>query len=104
MSKVNADGTLLDPQQHLLQETQGLTNALMAGDPRHMDEVDIPEHAVYAANGDYAGIVGGMPHRCVEGQEVAQRHRGAGTAASAAPPVKQSVKKRKGAPPPTQRP
>lgn len=96
MSKVNADGVLIDPQDHLLQETQALTNSLMAPDPGHKDEVDVPEHPVYAANGEYAGVVGGMPHRSAEGQEVAGRHRGAGTAASAAPPAKRSGRCKKG--------
>lgn len=98
MSKVNADGVLIDPQDQLLRETQALTNSLMALDPGHKDEVDVPEHPVYAANGEYAGVVGGMPHRDPKGQKEAERHRGAGTAATEAPPVKGAgrCKKRQG--------
>ena len=33
MSEVNADGVLLNPQEHLLQEVQNLTNSLMAEPP-----------------------------------------------------------------------
>ena len=33
MSEVNADGVLLNPQEHLLQEVQNLTNSLMAAKP-----------------------------------------------------------------------
>ena len=33
MSEVNADGVLVNPQEHLLQEVQNLTNSLMAQAP-----------------------------------------------------------------------
>lgn len=62
MSNVNADGVLLDPEEALLQLTQNLTNSLMAPDPMLSDEVPVKEDAVYAANGEYAGTVGGTPH------------------------------------------
>ncbi len=83
MSEVNADGVLLDPQEHLLQEVQSLTNSLTAQAPAHQDEVDVGEHPVYAANGEYAGTVGGEPHLQTGAAERAKRHRGAGTAMSA---------------------
>lgn len=62
MSEVNADGTLLNPQQHLLQEVQNLTNSLMAEDPKHQDEEPVTQRRVKAANGEDAGTVGGTPH------------------------------------------
>ena len=60
MSEVNADGVLLNPHEALLQEVQALSNDLMAEAPEDME--DDTEHAVYAANGAYAGTVGGAPH------------------------------------------
>ncbi len=62
MSEVNADGTLLNPQQHLLQEVQNLTNSLMAEEPQHQDEEPKRKRRVKAANGEDAGTVGGVPH------------------------------------------
>lgn len=62
MSEVNADGVLVNPQKHLLQETQALTNSLMAEEPRHQDEEPVRGYRVKAANGEDAGIVGGIPH------------------------------------------
>lgn len=98
MSIVNADGNLTDPHKFLLRTAQGLTNSLMAPDPESMHEHDDRDGAVYAANGEYAGVVGGTPHRDSKGQEEAERHRGAGTAATEAPPVKGAgrCKKRQG--------
>ena len=60
MSEVNADGVLLNPHEALLQEVQALSNALMAERPEGME--DDKEHTVYAANGEAAGTVGGIPH------------------------------------------
>ena len=91
MSEVNADGVLVNPQEHLLQEVQNLTNALMAEAPAHRDESPVREHPVYAANGEEAGTVGGMPHKSAEMADLAEEHRGAGTAMSmqqAEPPPK----------------
>ena len=83
MSEVNADGVLVNPQEHLLQEVQNLTNSLMAEEPRHQDEEPVREHPIYAANGEYAGTVGGIPHRQAEAVARGDAHRGAGTAMSA---------------------
>ena len=60
MSEVNADGVLLNPHEALLQEVQALSNSLMAEKPEGME--DDKEHTVYAANGEPAGTVGGIPH------------------------------------------
>ena len=62
MSEVNADGTLLNPQQHLLQEVQHLTNSLMAEEPEHQDEEPQRKRRVRASNGELAGTVGGLVH------------------------------------------
>lgn len=62
MSEVNADGTLVNPQQHLLQEVQNLTNSLMAEEPKHQDEEPVRKRRVKAQNGQDAGEVGGVPH------------------------------------------
>lgn len=62
MSEVNADGVLLNPQQHLLQEVQSLTNGLMAEEPKHQDEEPKRRRRIKAANGEDAGEVGGVPH------------------------------------------
>ncbi len=95
MSHVNADGVLVNPKKHLLQEVQDLTNSLMAPEPDHQEGED-PDQRVYAANGEFAGTVGGFPHRGAKGQEVAERHLGAGTAMSAADALPASRKKRGG--------
>jgi len=95
MSEVNADGTLVNPQEHLLQQAQSLTNALMAPDPEHRDESPVREHPVCAANGEYAGTVGGMPHVSAEAAARAEAHRGAGTAMS----MSQSARRPKNSPP-----
>ncbi len=60
MSEVNADGTLINPHEMLLQEVQSLTRALADVPPEGME--DDKEHTVYAANGEPAGTVGGIPH------------------------------------------
>ncbi|MGN8874493.1 hypothetical protein [Pseudoflavonifractor sp. HCP28S3_F10] len=62
MSEVNADGVLLDPEEALLQLVQHRTNALMAERPRHLEEFESCSETAYAANGEWAGPVGGMPH------------------------------------------
>lgn len=61
MSEVNADGNLIEPHRHLLQETQFLTNSLMAPDPDGGEEENM-ERPVHARNGGYAGQGGGAPH------------------------------------------
>ncbi len=61
MSEVNADGVLLDPQRHLLQETQHLTNSLMADDPNHLGDTRQTTRSK-AGSGQDAGPVGGAPH------------------------------------------
>ncbi|HWS41881.1 MAG TPA: hypothetical protein VN421_02205 [Pseudoflavonifractor sp.] len=62
MSEVNADGTLINPQQHLLREVQHLTNSLMADEPEHQDEEPQRVWGARAGNGEEAGLVGGAPH------------------------------------------
>lgn len=62
MSEVNADGTLINPQQHLLQEVQNLTNSLMADEPEHQDEEPQRKRRIRASNGELAGTVGGLVH------------------------------------------
>lgn len=62
MSEVNADGTLINPHQHLLRQTQHLTNSLMAEEPKFQDEEPKRAVRVKAANGQDAGVVGGIPH------------------------------------------
>lgn len=61
MSEVNADGNLLEPHRHLLQEAQFLTNAQMAEDPEGTG-TEGNEHEIHAADGRRAGKVGGIPH------------------------------------------
>lgn len=60
MSEVNADGTLINPHEMLLQEVQGLTPALADVPPEGMEDDKV--HPVHAANGEFAGMVGGIPH------------------------------------------
>lgn len=60
MSEVNADGVLLNPREAILQQVQGLTNALMAQTPEGMEEDKAV--TVYSGNGEEAGRVGGIPH------------------------------------------
>ena len=62
MSEVNADGVLLNPQEHLLQEVQNLTNSLMAAKPAGAEGDEAMEQQVTAPNGEPAGTVGGAPH------------------------------------------
>ncbi len=62
MSEVNADGMLINPHQHLLREVQHLTNSLMAEEPEHQDEEPKRGYRIKAANGEDAGVVGGIPH------------------------------------------
>lgn len=64
MSEVNADGVLLNPQEALLQQVQGLTNTLMAQTPEGLE--DDKTVAVRAGNGEHAGFVGGIPHYPVD--------------------------------------
>ena len=61
MSEVNADGVLLNPQEHLLQEVQNLTNSLMAEPPAGAPE-EQSQVPVHAATGAAAGTAGGAPH------------------------------------------
>ena len=61
MSEVNADGVLLNPHEALLQQVQGLTNTLAAPEPEGMEE-DLST-TVHAANGEPAGVAGGLPHK-----------------------------------------
>ena len=69
MSEVNADGVLLNPQEHLLQEVQNLTNSLMAAKPAEAEGEEAMEQQVTALNGEPAGIVGGAPHMPVKAVE-----------------------------------
>lgn len=69
MSEVNADGVLLNPQEHLLQEVQNLTNSLMAAKPAGAEGEEAVEHPVTAPNGEPAGTVGGAPHMPVKALE-----------------------------------
>ena len=69
MSEVNADGVLLNPQEHLLQEVQNLTNSLMAAKPAGAVGEEAVEHPVTAPNGEPAGTVGGAPHMPVKALE-----------------------------------
>ena len=69
MSEVNADGVLLNPQEHLLQEVQNLTNSLMAAKPAGAEGEESMEHPVTALNGEPAGTVGGAPHMPVRAAE-----------------------------------
>ena len=69
MSEVNADGVLLNPQEHLLQEVQNLTNSLMAAKPAGAEGEEAVEHPVTALNGENAGTVGGAPHMPVKAVE-----------------------------------
>ena len=57
MSEVNADGTLLNPHEAILQEVQALTNSLTAEEPEGME--DDKAHPVQAGNGQPAGEAGG---------------------------------------------
>ena len=59
MSEVNADGVLIDPEEALLQQVQHRTNALMARRPEGREEDEMVT-GVQAANGVYAGTVGGF--------------------------------------------
>ena len=69
MSEVNADGVLLNPQEHLLQEVQNLTNSLMAAKPAGAEGDEAMEQQVTALNGENAGTVGGAPHMPVKAVE-----------------------------------
>lgn len=83
MSEVNADGVLVNPQEHLLQEVQNLTNSLMAEDPKHMDESPKRRRKVKSANGQDAGTVGGIPHMPAETAAPIGGHRPSGSGLSA---------------------
>ena len=91
MSEVNADGTLLNPHEAILQEVQALTNSLTAEEPEGME--DDKAHPVQAGNGQPAGEAGGAPHVSVSAALAAPSHRGAGTGGN--------TKKPKPAPPET---
>ena len=82
MSEVNADGTLLNPHEAILQEVQALTNALTAEEPEGME--DDKARPVQAGNGQPAGEAGGAPHVSVSAALAAPAHRGAGTGSYAA--------------------
>ena len=82
MSEVNADGTLLNPHEAILQEVQALTNSLTAEEPEGME--DDKAHPVQAGNGQPAGEAGGAPHVSVSAALAAPSHRGAGTGSYAA--------------------
>ena len=69
MSEVNADGVLLNHQEHLLQEVQNLTNSLMAAKPAGAEGDEAMEQQVTALNGEPAGTVGGAPHMPVKAVE-----------------------------------
>ncbi len=69
MSEVNADGVLINPQQHLLREAQYLTNSLMADEPKHQDEEPQRVQGTWAGNGEAAGPAGGIPHMPVKAFE-----------------------------------
>ena len=92
MSEVNADGTLLNPHEAILQEVQALTNSLTAEEPEGME--DDKAHPVQAGNGQPAGEAGGAPHVSVSAALAAPSHRGAGTGSYAAehpPPAGQKA-------------
>ena len=61
MSEVNADGTLINPKEHLMQEARHLTNSLMAPIPvpGSDEELSVP---IVSLNGQPAGTVGGVGH------------------------------------------
>ena len=84
MSEVNADGVLLNPHEALLQEVQALSNSLMAEKPEGME--DDKEHTVYAANGEPAGTVGGIPHMPTAMAAPPGGHKGAGSGMNAGAP------------------
>ncbi len=81
MSEVNADGVLLNPHEALLQEVQALSNDLTAEAPEGME--DDMAHEVYAPNGEYAGMVGGAPHKPPGTAAPNGRHEPGGTELSA---------------------
>ncbi len=81
MSEVNADGVLLNPQEAILQQVQGLTNALMAQTPEGME--DDKEVTVYSGSGEEAGTVGGIPHYPPGTRAPVLGHEPAGTGLSA---------------------
>ncbi len=90
MSEVNADGVLIDPQRHLMQEVQALTNSLMAEDPKgEMDEDG--EQTMYAANGERAGTAGGIPHMPTAMAAPVGGHRPSGTGVEAKEPEAKST-------------
>ena len=91
MSEVNADGTLLNPHEAILQEVQALTHSLTAEEPEGME--DDKTHLVRAGNGQLAGEVGGAPHLSVAAALEAPAHKGAGTGSYAAEHPVQPVEK-----------
>lgn len=91
MSEVNADGTLLNPHEAILQEVQALTNSLTAEEPEGME--DDKAHPVKAGNGQPAGEAGGAPHVSVSAALAAPSHKGAGTGSYAAEHPPQPAKK-----------
>ncbi len=90
MSEVNADGVLIDPQRHLMQQVQALTNSLMAEDPKgELDEDG--EQTIYAANGERAGTAGGIPHMSTAMAAPVGGHRPSGTGVEAQEPETRST-------------
>ena len=61
MSEVNADGTLINPKEHLMQEARHLTNSLMAPIPVP-DSDETLRVPIVSLNGQPAGTVGGVGH------------------------------------------
>ena len=91
MSEVNADGTLLNPHEAILQEVQALTHSLTAEEPEGME--DDKARPVQAGNGQPAGEAGGAPHVSVSAALAAPAHKGAGTGSYAAEHPPQPAKK-----------
>ena len=60
MSEVNADGVLVNPQEHILQQVQTLTNSLMAERPQGAEEEE--QERPVLPGGQPGGEVGGAPH------------------------------------------
>lgn len=80
MSEVNADGVLLNPHEALLQQVQGLSNALSAPAPEGME--DDKFSPIRSGNGEPAGLAGGIPHYPVDMQAPLLEHPPAGTGLS----------------------
>lgn len=74
MSEVNADGTLIDPKAHLMQEAKHITNSLMAPIPvPDSDEtLSVP---IVSLNGQQAGTAGGVGHAPVSAKRRRSREK-----------------------------